>query len=64
MKLLVNADGTVGSVQVLHSEPAGTFDDAALEAVPHWTFSPGRIEGKAVPSWVVTRVVFTMDGGR
>ncbi len=60
VKLLVKEDGSVGSVDIVRSEPPGVFDEAALQAVPHWTFTPGRIEGRAVPSWVITRVVFTM----
>ncbi|PIV81512.1 hypothetical protein COW53_03960 [bacterium CG17_big_fil_post_rev_8_21_14_2_50_64_8] len=64
VKLLVDADGLVSSVQVLQSDPPGVFDDAALKAVPNWKFAAGRIEGRPVPSWVVTRVVFTMAGTR
>ncbi len=61
VKLLVQPDGSVGSVEILEARPPGVFDQAALDAVPHWRFSPGLIEGRAVPSWVITRVVFTMN---
>ncbi len=61
VKLLVQADGTVASVEILAAQPKGVFDSAALKAVPHWKFSPGKIEGRNVPSWVVTRVVFSFD---
>ncbi len=61
VKLLVQPDGSVGSVEILDARPPGVFDQAALDAVPRWRFTPGRIEGRAVPSWVITRVVFTMN---
>ncbi len=61
VKLLVRADGSVGSVEILNADPAGVFDSAALKAIPHWKFSPGKIEGRAVPSWVITRVVFNFN---
>ncbi len=61
VKLLVQADGSVASVEVLDASPEGVFDGAALKAVPQWKFEPGRLEGRPVPSWVVTRVVFRID---
>ncbi len=60
VKLLVRADGTVASVTILESQPKVLFDAAVKKAVPKWKFSPGRIDGKAVPSWVVTNVVFVL----
>lgn len=42
----VQADGSLSDVRVLESEPAGVFDDVALEAFRQWQFespsSPGR----------------------
>ena len=61
VKLLVRADGTVTEVSILESRPKGLFDSAVKKAVPRWKFTPGRIDGKAVPSWVVTNVVFVLD---
>ncbi len=60
VKLLVRADGTVANVTILDSRPKGVFDAAVEKAVPRWKFSPGRIDGKAVPSWVVTTVTFVL----
>ncbi len=60
VKLLVRADGTVASVTILESQPKDLFDAAVKKTVPKWKFSPGRIDGKAVPSWVVTNVVFVL----
>ena len=61
VKLLVKADGSIGSVQILESDPPDLFDSAALKAVPQWRFEPGRLDGKPVASWVRTRVVFTFN---
>ncbi len=61
VKLLVEADGSVGQVKILDANPPGVFDSAALKAVPRWKFTAGKMEGRSVPSWVITRVVFTLD---
>ena len=61
VKLLVKADGTVASLTILESTPQGVFDEAVKKAVPSWRFSPGKIDGRAVPSWVVTNVVFVLS---
>lgn len=61
VKLLVKADGTVASVTILESTPKGVFDASVKKTVPNWKFSPGKIDGRAVPSWVVTNVVFVLS---
>jgi periplasmic protein TonB len=61
VKLLVRADGTVSNLTILESNPKGVFDASVKKTVPNWKFSPGRIDGKAVPSWVVTNVVFVLS---
>jgi protein TonB len=58
VKMLVNADGTVGQLIILDARPKGLFEDAVRKAVPQWKFSPGKIEGEAVTAWVVTTVRF------
>lgn len=64
VKLLVKADGTVGDITILESDPPGVFDAAVKKMVPQWRFSPGRIDGRAVPAWVVTNVVFSFRKDR
>ena len=61
VKFLVGADGRVSDVQILSSQPAGLFDDAVRKAVPQWKFRPGVLDGRTVPSWVVTTVKFTLS---
>jgi protein TonB len=61
VKLLVNADGSVGDVQILDARPKGMFEDAVMKCVPQWKFNPGKVEGKAVTAWVVTAVEFDLN---
>lgn len=61
VKILVNADGSVGQVLVMESRPQDTFDDAVLKAVPNWRFEPGVIGGKRVTAWVVTALRFQLN---
>jgi protein TonB len=61
VKMLINADGTVGEVIVLDAQPKGLFEDSTLKTAPLWRFKPGVIDGQAVPSWVVKNVRFQLD---
>ena len=61
MKLLVLADGTVGSVEILSSRPEGVFEESVKKIAPRWKFQPGVIDGRNVPAWVVTTVTFVLD---
>jgi len=60
VKLLVQDDGSVGSVEVLEAKPEGLFDSAVKNAALQWKFQPGILAGKAVPAWVVTTVKFEL----
>lgn len=62
VKLRVEADGTVGSVEILEAVPKGYFEDSVLRTVPGWRFEPGRIAGEPVASWVVTTIQFDLGG--
>ena len=61
VKLLIQADGTVGRVLLLTAEPPGLFEEAVQRAVPQWKFEPGRIDGRPVAAWVVTWIRFDLD---
>lgn len=63
VRLLVKADGSVDNVEILSADPAGVFEEAVLQTVPRWSFSPGKIGGRAVASWVVTTVHFQLGSG-
>jgi len=60
VKLLVNADGTVGEFHILDARPKGLFEEAVAKCVPQWKFNPGTIEGEAVTAWVVTTIKFDL----
>jgi protein TonB len=61
VKILVNADGSVGQVLIMDARPPNTFDREVLNAVPNWRFEPGVIGGKRVTSWVVTALRFQLN---
>ena len=45
----VSAEGTVGNLRIVSSEPPGQFDSAALRAVASWQFKPQIRDGLAEP---------------
>jgi len=59
LRILVGASGSVDEVAVVRAEPAGWFEDAALEAFRAAKFAPGRLLGVAVKSQVTIEVNFT-----
>ena len=46
----VNVDGEVVAARVISSEPAGVFDQAALDAVRSWRFNPPLADGVKQPA--------------
>ena len=58
IKLRVEKDGSVGSVEILEATPTGYFEETVLRTVPSWRFQPGIIAGQPVASWVVTTIQF------
>ena len=63
VKFLVDENGYVSNIKVLKSTPPGIFNDSVLKALPSWRFSPGKVRGRAVSTWVVTSIEFKMEGG-
>ena len=51
-------DGTVQNVTVLRGNPL--LDDAAVEAVRQWRFTPTRLNGEAVPVVITVTVSFSL----
>ena len=62
LNLLISASGTVDDARLLSATPSGVFEDAALEAVRRWTFSPARYEGRAVSVWARQTIDFRLSG--
>jgi TonB family protein len=58
VKFNITETGRVSDVEVLESTPAGTFDDAALDAVRKWVYDPRKENGVAVASQAKARLVF------
>jgi TonB family protein len=60
----VEADGTIRSLQVQSSEPAGVFDAAALEMAGKMKFTPAIKDGKPVARRVVVPIRFEPTAGK
>jgi len=57
LAMVIDANGIPEHIQVLHKH-GDAFDQAAIAAVQHSVFEPGRLEDKPVPVWIDVRVVF------
>jgi TonB family protein len=57
LAMVIDAKGIPEHIQVLHTH-GDAFDQAAISAVKHSVFEPGRLEGRPVPVWIDVRVVF------
>ncbi len=61
LSFVVDLDGSVQDVVVVESAPPGVFDQAAIEAVRSWTFSPGQHEGSPVAVRVRQTLQFELE---
>jgi TonB family protein len=60
-EVLVGTDGTVRDAKILRSIPL--LDQAALDAVRQWQFTPTLLNGQAVPVIMTVTVNFTLQDG-
>jgi len=58
VKFSIGTNGRVSNLEVLESQPAGVFDDAAQDAVRRWTYEPRKENGVAVESSAKAKLVF------
>ncbi|HET9680230.1 MAG TPA: M56 family metallopeptidase, partial [Gammaproteobacteria bacterium] len=58
LQVTINADGTVKTVEVLESHPAGVFDKAAVDAMSQWIFKTELPNGQPVPTEFVQTIIF------
>jgi TonB family protein len=58
----IGADGGIEDARVLRSIPL--LDEAALDAVKQWRFTPTLLNGQAVPIMMTMTVNFTLDAKR
>ena len=61
VRFLVDKLGQVSRISILKSSPEGIFDSTVRATVSSWKFSPGKIEGNPVSTWVVTTIAFKME---
>jgi len=60
LRVLVNSDGTVQTVEIEHSSGYARLDAAAREAVRHWTFQAGTRGGVAQSAWALVPIAFDL----
>ncbi len=61
LKFLVDAEGRVLTPSVVEASPPGLFEESALAAVANWRFAPAMRQGKAVSTWLILPVRFTLE---
>jgi len=61
VNLLIGEDGSVEIAKVLESNPVGVFDQAALNGVRNWRFSPAQYKGKPVKIWAKQKIRFDFE---
>ena len=59
VEVLIGPDGTVQAGQILRSIPL--LDQAALEAVKQWEYTPTLLNGDPVPVVMTVTVNFTLQ---
>jgi protein TonB len=55
---VIAEDGSVRDVRVLRSKPL--LDEAAMDAVRQWRFTPTRLNGEPVPVVMTVTVSFSL----
>jgi len=60
LSLLISAAGEIEKVQVLESQPAGIFEDSAVQGVRNWRFEPAQYQGRSVKVWARQRIRFDL----
>ena len=61
LQFLVGTDGGVSDVKVVGAQPAGIFEQAALEALRHWHYQPVMRGGQPVSQRARVRLRFTVQ---
>jgi len=61
VKFLVDENGHVSKIKILKSTPPGVFDKSVLDALASWKFSPGKVRGHPVSTWVITTIEFKLE---
>jgi len=64
LRVLVNEEGRSASVEVNRSSGIEALDQAAVEAIKRWRFSPARLGDRPVESWVRIPIEFRLTDVR
>ncbi|MBI2364220.1 MAG: energy transducer TonB [Deltaproteobacteria bacterium] len=64
LRVLVNEEGRSASVEVNRSSGIEALDQAAVEAIKRWRFSPARLGDRPVESWVRIPIDFRLTDAR
>lgn len=59
--LLIGITGEIEQVKIIESQPAGLFDDAAMQSMQAWKFEPAQYQGKPVRTWAKQRIRFDLS---
>jgi protein TonB len=62
LRVLVTPEGLPGRVQLEKTSGSIHLDNAAMEAVKGWRFTPARRGSEAVEGWVLVPIVFRLEG--
>jgi protein TonB len=60
LRALVQADGSVRSVEVLVSSGSSALDRAASDAVRQWQFAPAARDGTPIDAYVTLRIRYVV----
>ena len=61
VKFLVGVEGTISNIQIIDADPPGVFDKSVVTALSKWRFRPGCLQGRTVPTWVTTSIIFRLE---
>ena len=62
LMVVIEADGSVGEIQVLRSpDQRWGFDLSAIDAVKQWRYEPALMNGRAVAAYITVMVEFTLS---
>jgi len=62
LMVVVEADGSVGQIEVLRSpDQRWGFDLSAIDAVKQWRYEPALMNGRAVAAYITVMVEFTLS---
>ncbi len=61
LRVLVAIDGSPHRIELESSSGSESIDAAAIAAVEHWRFNPGKRDGVPVEGWVLVPISFQLS---